>query len=283
MTWSPILTLCTSGPSSTTTPAASWPSTMGSGSGQSPFMMCQSLMQTPAAFTCTRTSPALGPSCSRSRSSSGLLTAVSTAARMMGFPPGGLWFGELDELGRHGVRQPHAVVRQIELVAGGPHTARGDAQDGGPAMAPADSRGGGGVCRQMHVLAAAGLQTFGADRRDGGVGRAVKQHRRRLPRLQPQVDIDGVALVRPQALPRGVEREALLVAGGNDVEYLLPRQRHAMLAGPSHERVDVCPAPVVEREADAPRLVAQHEAQELAHLPMSGGSVWRHGGGPLAA
>ena len=82
MTWSPFLTLVTPGPSSATMPAASWPSTIGSGSGQSPFMMCQSLMHTPAAFTCTRTSPAFGPSCSRSRICSGLLTSVRTAARM---------------------------------------------------------------------------------------------------------------------------------------------------------------------------------------------------------
>src|SRR5690606_28670759 len=45
-------------------------------------MMCQSLMQTPVAFTLTRASPAFGPSCSRSRISSGLLTSVRTAARI---------------------------------------------------------------------------------------------------------------------------------------------------------------------------------------------------------
>src|SRR5437660_1192695 len=87
MTWSPFLTLATPGPSSATMPAASWPSTIGSGNGQSPFMMCQSLMHTPAALTCTRTSFALGGSCSRSRICKGLLTSVSTAARMW-LPPG---------------------------------------------------------------------------------------------------------------------------------------------------------------------------------------------------
>jgi hypothetical protein len=53
--------------------AASCPSTMGNGSGQSPFMTCQSLMHTPAALTSTRTSLAFGGSCSRSRISRGLL------------------------------------------------------------------------------------------------------------------------------------------------------------------------------------------------------------------
>ena len=65
----------------TSTPAASCPSTIGSGNGQSPFMMCQSLMQTPAALTRTRTSLDLGGSCSRSRICKGLLISVRTAAR----------------------------------------------------------------------------------------------------------------------------------------------------------------------------------------------------------
>src|SRR5207249_11759987 len=42
---SPGLTLATPGPTSSTIPAASWPRAMGRGSGQSPFMMCQSLWQ----------------------------------------------------------------------------------------------------------------------------------------------------------------------------------------------------------------------------------------------
>ena len=62
------------------------PSTIGRGSGQSPFMICQSLMQTPAALTWTRTSPALGGSYSRSRICKGRLILVKTAARMF-VPP----------------------------------------------------------------------------------------------------------------------------------------------------------------------------------------------------
>jgi len=44
------LTLVTPAPTSSTMPAASWPSTMGSGDVQSPFMMCQPLWQMPAAL-----------------------------------------------------------------------------------------------------------------------------------------------------------------------------------------------------------------------------------------
>ena len=73
MMWSPGFTLVTPAPTSSTMPAASWPSTMGSGGVQSPFMMCQSLWQMPAALTLTRASPALGPSCTRSTTSSGVL------------------------------------------------------------------------------------------------------------------------------------------------------------------------------------------------------------------
>src|SRR6185503_664450 len=61
-------------------PAASCPSTIGSGSGQSPFMMCQSLWQTPAALTFTRASPACGPCCSTSTTSSPMFGLYRTAA-----------------------------------------------------------------------------------------------------------------------------------------------------------------------------------------------------------
>ena len=70
--WSPGLTLVTPGATSSTMPAASWPSTMGSGIVQSPLITCQSLWQMPAAFTRTRASPALGPCCSTWTTSSGV-------------------------------------------------------------------------------------------------------------------------------------------------------------------------------------------------------------------
>src|SRR3989338_8677711 len=82
MMWSPGLTLTTPAPTSSTMPAASCPRTMGSGSCQSPFMMCQSLWQTPAALTRTRASPACGPCCWTSTTSSGVLALYRTAAFM---------------------------------------------------------------------------------------------------------------------------------------------------------------------------------------------------------
>ena len=78
--WSPGLTLTTPAPTSSTMPAASCPRTMGSGSCQSPFMMCQSLWQMPAALTRTRASPACGPCCSRSTIWSGVFASYRTAA-----------------------------------------------------------------------------------------------------------------------------------------------------------------------------------------------------------
>src|SRR5690242_647630 len=51
MTWSPGLTLSTPGPFSTTIPAASCPSTIGNGSGQSPFMMCAHVVLLPSCHS----------------------------------------------------------------------------------------------------------------------------------------------------------------------------------------------------------------------------------------
>src|SRR5262249_61915758 len=50
------------------------------GDGQSPFMMCQSLWQTPEAFILTRTSPAFGGSSSQSTTCKGSLGLNRTAA-----------------------------------------------------------------------------------------------------------------------------------------------------------------------------------------------------------
>src|SRR5687767_10001380 len=110
MMWSPGTTLVTPAPISSTMPAASWPSTMGSGGVQSPFMMCQSLWQIPAAFTFTRASPARGPSWVRSTISRGEFALKSTAAFTgFSFPGSPLRLrGDGDHLdlhcGRHGDR-----------------------------------------------------------------------------------------------------------------------------------------------------------------------------------
>src|SRR2546427_12655700 len=61
-------------------PAASCPSTIGRGRVQSPLMTCQSLWQTPVAITRTLASPAWGPCCSTSTTSSGVFALYRIAA-----------------------------------------------------------------------------------------------------------------------------------------------------------------------------------------------------------
>src|SRR5207247_1749828 len=61
-------------------PAASCPSTIGKGRVQSPLMTCQSLWQTPVAITRTLASPAWGPCCSTSTTSSGVFALYRIAA-----------------------------------------------------------------------------------------------------------------------------------------------------------------------------------------------------------
>src|SRR3990167_3959524 len=90
MTWSPGSRSITPSPSASTTPAASWPSTMGVRRGRSPLMMERSEWHSPAAATRTSTSPGPGGASSTSVISSGRLVAygagapirVKTAARV---------------------------------------------------------------------------------------------------------------------------------------------------------------------------------------------------------
>ena len=65
-TWSPTTTSRTSGPTASTTPAPSWPSTSGSGTVQSPLNACRSEWQTPLAVSRTRTWSPTGSGSSRS-------------------------------------------------------------------------------------------------------------------------------------------------------------------------------------------------------------------------
>ena len=83
MTWSPFFRLVTPGPTSTTTPAPSWPRMAGnSPSGSAPDRVKSSVWQMPVALISIRTSPALGPSRSTSTISSGLPASKATAARV---------------------------------------------------------------------------------------------------------------------------------------------------------------------------------------------------------
>ena len=75
MTWSPAARPFTPGPSSTTSPAASWPSTMGIGRGRSPLTVERSEWHRPAALMRTSTSPSPGGSSSTSSMVKGLESA----------------------------------------------------------------------------------------------------------------------------------------------------------------------------------------------------------------
>ncbi len=63
-TWSPGLRSVTPGPTSSTTPAPSWPPMIGSGTGMSPVTRCSSEWHMPDAASLTSTSPSLGGSSS---------------------------------------------------------------------------------------------------------------------------------------------------------------------------------------------------------------------------
>src|SRR6185295_6082080 len=121
MMWSPGTTLVTPAPTSSTMPAASWPSTMGRGGVQSPFMMCQSLWQMPAAFTFTRASPARGPSWVRSTISRGVFALKRTAAFTgFSFPGSRLGLrGDGDHLDLHCGRHGDRAIEGSAVLPGG--------------------------------------------------------------------------------------------------------------------------------------------------------------------
>src|SRR5690606_2815873 len=82
MTWSPGFTLVTPSPTSTTTPAPSWPRTAGkTPSGSSPDRVKASVWQTPVLVILTRTSPLRGGSTSISTICNGFPASKATAAR----------------------------------------------------------------------------------------------------------------------------------------------------------------------------------------------------------
>src|SRR6476659_1640327 len=81
MTWSSLASVVTPAPTSTTTPAPSWPRIAGNRpSGSSPDKVNQSVWQMPVAFTSTSTSPARGPSRSTVSIVSGAPAFQATAA-----------------------------------------------------------------------------------------------------------------------------------------------------------------------------------------------------------
>src|SRR5690606_8922815 len=82
MTWSPLRTEVTPGPTSTTMPAPSWPRIAGkSPSGSAPERVYSSVWQMPVAFTSTSTSKARGPSSWTVSTDSGWPASHAIAAR----------------------------------------------------------------------------------------------------------------------------------------------------------------------------------------------------------
>src|SRR5437763_1934378 len=83
-TWSPTATVVTPSPTSVTTPAPSWPSTIGSGLGRSPLRTETSEAHTPEASRRTAISPGRGAPRPRSCTSSGWRSAADTGRRVVG-------------------------------------------------------------------------------------------------------------------------------------------------------------------------------------------------------
>ena len=79
-TWSPLARSATPSPTSSTTPAPSWPSTSGSGSAMVPVIADRSEWQTPQAPSFTVTSPRLGGSTAIDSTTTGVLCARQSAA-----------------------------------------------------------------------------------------------------------------------------------------------------------------------------------------------------------
>ncbi len=71
------------GPAASTTPAPSWPPTIGSRAVASPVRRCSSEWHMPEAANLMRTSPARGSSSSSSVTSHGWPVALTTAARVL--------------------------------------------------------------------------------------------------------------------------------------------------------------------------------------------------------
>src|SRR5262249_60852193 len=114
MTWSPFLTLVTPGPTSTTTPAPSWPRIDGNNpSGSAPERVNSSVWQMPVALISTSTSEAFGPSSSTSVTVRGLPFSNATAARvfMAGFLPIALVGADFNGGGQGEKSGPHGGVR----------------------------------------------------------------------------------------------------------------------------------------------------------------------------
>jgi hypothetical protein len=114
-------------------------------------------------------------------------------------------------------------------------------------------------------MPASGPQPLGEDRRQEPLDRAVDEHVGRRLRLVSQLDRAAATLAGPDPGAGVVEGEPLLVVGGDDVLEIGTGERKPVRCQRGQEGVDVHPAGIAEREADAVRPVPENERQPLAH------------------
>lgn len=92
---------------------------------------------------------------------------------------------------------------------------------------------------------------------------SVKQDLGRLPRREPEVDVNGVSLVRTDPRAIGREGEALLVARRHDVLQLLLCQRLVLRGEPAEQCLDIGPSRMIELDPERGWLVTKGQAEEL--------------------
>ena len=114
---------------------------------------------------------------------------------------------------------------------------------------------------EMDVGACARDEARGADGRDEGVDRPVKETRGRLTRRQAQIDRNRMPLVRANARSVGGEREALLVARAHDLFEVLARHLLTLASERREHVLDRGLARRVQMKVECRRIVAKTKAQ----------------------
>jgi hypothetical protein len=119
------------------------------------------------------------------------------------------------------INQPYSIGRASENEACPVHVTRSNRQQRWFAVATADLNCDLGLRRQVDIVPFHFLQTVLPDAVEKSDGCAVIQKFWRHLRWVLEIHLDGMALARTDALAVVAEREALLVAGGNDVFELV--------------------------------------------------------------
>ena len=169
-----------------------------------------------------------------------------------------LLLGEIEEVDRHVIGQPHAVLRDVERVPGVDHLGRTHDEDHVAAATTADLLRGLEIGREMDVMTLALDQALGADRVDKPIDRAVIEDRRWRRGRERELDLDRVALIGADARAVFGQREPLLVAGRDDLIELGARERRAVRGRGGEQRGHVGPACAIERNADALWFVTEN-------------------------